>query len=172
MQATQRVGTLQGSPLRAPVWLLHGRRLAHAGLVMVLGLFIAFGPAAGQIFGQHYAWLREWVMFSGSGVGVLKGRFTLHHPGGADQPMTPLDVLGLRAYPDTAPDEFDRLVFGLGDLRRDATAMCDRRTDASRLSFEGWVGTRQGWRPLAAEDVCALPPSPPGDRSPSGGPFL
>lgn len=96
-------------------------------------------------------------MFSGSGIGVLKGRFVLHRAPGDDQEMTPLEMLGLRTYPDTSPDEFGRLVFDVGDLRRNAAPICDRRTDVSRLSFTGWVGTRQGWRRLAVEDVCAIP---------------
>lgn len=140
-----------------PFRLHRSGRLAHAGLVVTLSLFITLGPAAGQIFGRHYDFLREWIMFSGSGIGVLKGRFTLHRAQGIDQEMTPLELQGLRTYPDASPDEFGRLVFDKGDLRRNAAAICDRGTDVSRLSFTGWVGTRQGWRPLAVEDVCAIP---------------
>lgn len=106
-------------------------------------------------------------MFSGAGIGVLKGRFTLHHAPEADRHMTPLEFLGLQTYPEAPPDQFGRLVLGMGDLRRDAVPLCESQAKESRLSFDGWVGTRLGWHPLAVEDVCALPLPAIGDGSPA-----
>lgn len=165
MQSIHLDGRPQRLPFRTSVWLQQGRSLAHAGLVIGLSLFIMFGPAAGQIFGRHHGFLREWIMFSGSGIGVLKGRFTLHSAGGSDQTMTPLALMRLTTYPDAPPDEFGRLVFHAGDLRKVAAQVCNGRAAVSRLSFAGWVGTRQGWRSLAVDDVCALPEHPAGDGS-------
>ena len=172
MQATRHLGTRHGPLLAAPLWSARGGSLAHAGLVVALSLFIALGPAAGQIFGMHCAVLREWVMFSGSGIGVLKGRFVLHHAQGPDQVMTPLELLGLRHYPDAPPDEFDRLVFEDADLKTAAAAVCRQHTDMSRLSFHGWVGTRQGWRPLDVDDVCAMRGDAMAGRTQGEGPPL
>lgn len=164
MQATERDGGRHRPFLQEPIWLEQGGRLAHAGLVMTLSLFIMFGPAAGQIFGRHYGFLREWIMFSGSGIGVLKGRFVLHRAEKPDQEMTPLEMLGLRTYPDASPDEFGRLVFNVGGLRRIGAPVCDRQTEVTRLSYKGWVGTRQGWRALEVADICALPTPSAGDE--------
>lgn len=125
--------------------------------VACASLFIMFGPAAGQVFGRHSVFLREWVMFSGGGVGVLKGTFTLRRTDGAVVHMTPLDVLGLKRYPSTPPDEFDHLIVEDHDLRNFASRVCDHSTEPAHLSFHGAVGTRQGWQPLDVEDVCALP---------------
>lgn len=124
-------------------------------LILGLSLLIVLGPAVGQVFGLHKMLLREWIMFSGSGVGVLKGSFTLRHPGGTVTSLTPLDVLGLTRYPSDPPDVFGKLVFSESDLRSYGARLCD--SHAGTLSFHGSVGTRQGWRPLAAEDICARP---------------
>lgn len=172
MQAIRQDGTPHKLLGRASAWLDGGGRLAHVGLVTGLGLFIVLGPAAGQIFGQHQAYLREWTMFSGAGIGVLKGRFTLHRASEADRQLTPLEFLGLRTYPDAPPDQFDRLVLKMSDLKRDAAALCDGQPEGSRLSFKGWVGTRLGWRALAVEDVCALPAPEIGNGSPAEEPLL
>lgn len=134
------------------------RRAGRTVLLVGLSLFIVFGPAVGQVFGRHTLLLREWIMFSGSGVGVLKGSFTLRHADGTATSLTPLAVLGLTRYPSDPPDVFGRLVLADDDLRAYAAPLCDSR--AGTLSFHGWVGTRQGWRPLAADDVCALPLPP------------
>ena len=72
-----------------PTW----RRAAFA----TVAIFILLGPAPGQLFGVHSMLLREWQMFSAAGVGLAKGRFTLHRAGGAVT-MSPLEVLGLPSY--------------------------------------------------------------------------
>ena len=144
------------------------RRAGRTALIVCLGVFIVFGPAVGQVFGRHTLLFREWIMFSGSGVGVLKGSFTLRHADDTVTALTPLDVLGLTRYPSDPPDEFGWLVWSDDDLRAYAARLCDGH--AGTLSFHGWVGTRQGWRPLAMEDICARPmPASPG---PVPGPAL
>lgn len=131
------------------------RRAGRAVLMVGLGLLIVLGPAVGQVFGRHTILLREWIMFSGSGVGVLKGSFTLRHADGTATSLTPLAVLGLTRYPSDPPDMFGRLVFSTDDLRVYAARLC--ASPAGVLSYRGSVGTRQGWRPLAVDDICALP---------------
>ena len=146
----------------------HSRSMRLA-LVACAGLFIMFGPAVGQIFGWHSIYIREWVMFSGGGIGVLKGTFTLHRPDGAAVRMTPLDVLGLKRYPGALPDQFDHLIFEESDLRGYASRVCDPVARTARLAYHGLVGTRQGWRPLDVEDVCGLPRTAPLDPSGTAG---
>ena len=69
------------------------RRAAFTGLAA----FILLGPAPGQLFGLHTIVLREWRMFSGAGIGLLKGRFTVHRATGTVT-MSPLEVAGLPSY--------------------------------------------------------------------------
>lgn len=132
--------------------------------VACAGLLILFGPVSGQVFGHHSQFLREWVMFAGGGIGVLKGNFSIRRPDGAAAALTPLAVLGLDRYPDAPPYEFGHLVMEDRDLRAFAAGVCDRSAGV-HLSFHGAVGTRQGWRPLDVDDVCGLPQAPHGPAS-------
>ena len=132
------------------------RRLRSAALGG-LGLFIALSPAAGPVFGVHSVFLREWIMFSGGGIGVLKGQFSVVEADGTRAVLTPLEVLGLNHYHSDPAFDFDPRVFEAADLRRFATQICDGQARPGRLSFTGMIGTRQGWQPIEAGDVCALP---------------
>jgi hypothetical protein len=97
--------------------------------------------------------LREWVMFSGAGIGLAKGRFTLHRADGAVT-MSPLEVVALPSY---LALPLNRRIYEPADLKAFAARICNDAREAARLSFEGSVGTFAGWRPLTAHDVCNNP---------------
>jgi hypothetical protein len=125
------------------------RRVAFAAIAV----FILLGPAPGQLFGAHSMLLREWIMFSGAGVGLLKGSFTLHRID-AVVTMSPLEVLALPSY---LALPIDRRVYEPADLKTFAGRICNDTRETERLSFEGSVGTFSGWRTLTAEDICNAP---------------
>lgn len=106
----------------------------------------------------HSVLFRPWIMYSEVGVGILKGRFIVTVPGGERSEMTPLGLLGLQSYPVQRHYEFDRRVFAALDLKRFAAELCLTLPEGVTLSFDGSVGTRAGWKPLAADDICALDP--------------
>ncbi|MDB5570706.1 MAG: hypothetical protein JWN93_1889 [Hyphomicrobiales bacterium] len=122
------------------------RRVAFAALAT----FILLGPAPGQLFGAHSMFLREWVMFAGAGIGLPKGRFTLHRPDGA-LVLSPLEVVALPSFM-TLP--LERRIFEPADVKAFAARLCGDAGEGARLSFEGSVATFTGWRPLAVDDVC------------------
>jgi len=121
-----------------------------------IGLFILLAPAAFQVFGVNHLLLRPWIMYSGAGIGLLKGEFRIAEPGRPVAVRTPLQLLGLDRYPFQRHYEFDRRVFEPGDLKRFAAEACAKLPAGATLSFDGVVGTRDGWKPLHASDVCAL----------------
>jgi hypothetical protein len=125
----------------------------RAGFWTLAG-FILLTPAVWQVFGHHSIWLRPWVMYSGVGVGILDGTFVLRTPDGAPREMTPLEALGLERYPPIHHYAFDRRVGEDGRLDAFAGQLCETLPPGARLSFEGYVGTREGWRALSVEDVC------------------
>lgn len=128
------------------------RRYAFVGLA----LFILLSPAPGQLFGQHSAWLREWVMYSGVGVGLPKGLFVLHDEAGIVAEYAPLAAVGLDRYPHIPHYFFPGLVTEPAHLARFATELCSGIQDGERVSFTGAIGTRHGWTPMSSEDVCNL----------------
>ncbi|MGY6568362.1 MAG: hypothetical protein ACXIVE_05145 [Salinarimonas sp.] len=129
------------------------RRLGFA----VIALFILLAPAAGQIFGVHHLLLREWVMYSSVGVGIPKGEFEVWQ---GDRPvarLSPLEALGLMAYPSVIHYTFPHRILDEDGLTRFAAQLCARLDDygGDRVSFAGVVGTRQGWRAMRHDDLCS-----------------
>jgi hypothetical protein len=116
--------------------------------------FILLGPALPQVLGMHMMLVRPWIMYSGVGVGVLKGEFRLIAPGSQPRSLTPLQLLGRQSYPVQFHYEFDRRVFSAGDLGNFAAELCTTLAGGAVLSFDGSVGTRAGWQPLVVDDVC------------------
>lgn len=133
-------------------WVGNARRAAF----VIIGAFLLLAPAPGQLLGLHNVLLREWIMFSGVGVGILKGEFTLQRADGEAATFTPLEMMGIEAYPQTRHYLFDYRVFVDSDLKRVAEGVCGRSIEGDRLSFSGHVGTRDGWRAIDVDDVCAL----------------
>ena len=90
----------------------------------VVALFILLAPAAFQVFGVNHLLLRPWIMYSGAGIGLLKGEFRIAAPGKPVVVRTPLQLLGRERYPFQRHYEFDRRVFEPGDLKRFAAEAC------------------------------------------------
>lgn len=124
---------------------------------LAVAAFLLLGPVPGQIFGAHSVFLREWIMFAGVGVGIPKGAFTLHTVDGAVQPLTPTEVAGLTSYPQIRHYLFDKRIFEDADIKLFAGRICEQAGEGDRLSFEGFIGTRLGWRALSVDDICSLP---------------
>jgi hypothetical protein len=125
------------------------RRVAFAAIAA----FILLGPAPGQLFGAHSMLLREWQMFAGAGVGLVKGHFTLHRADGAVT-MSPLEVAALPSY---LALPINRRIYEPSDLKTFAERICNDARETARLSFEGSIGTFNGWRALTVHDVCNDP---------------
>jgi hypothetical protein len=129
--------------------------LARTVVFAFLASLIVLGPFAAQILEMRSPLLRPWTMFSGVGVGILKGVFTHERADGSRADMTPLQVRGLDRYPVIRGTQFQYLVSDDRDLRRFAGDYCDQVGGA--LAFNGWVGTRTGWRSLEAQNICDGP---------------
>lgn len=134
------------APARAQRMAPTSRRVAFA----VIAAFILLGPAPGQLFGVHSMLLREWQMFAGAGVGLVKGQFTLHRADGAVI-MSPLEVAALPSY---LALPINQRVYEPSDLKTFAARICNDAREKARLSFDGSIGTFAGWRPLTVPDVC------------------
>ena len=125
---------------------------------IAFGLFavlIYLGPAPGQIFGSHSPWLREWVMFSGVGVGIPNGRFVVRHEDGAETMHTPLEAADIEQYPLILHYLFENRIFATEHFTHFAAPLCATAPETSSVRFEGAVGTRQGWQALKIENICA-----------------
>jgi hypothetical protein len=141
------------APTDAPTHTQRSAPTSRRAAFAILAAFILLGPAPGQLFGLHSMFLREWVMFSAAGIGLLKGHFTLHRADGAVT-MSPLEVVALPSY---LVLPLDRRIYEPADLKAFAARICNDARETARLSFEGSVGTFSGWRPLIADDVCNAP---------------
>jgi len=125
---------------------------------IAFGLFtvlIYLGPAPGQLFDSHSPWLREWVMFSGVGVGIPNGRFVVRSEDGVEAILTPLEAANIERYPLILHYLFKNRIFAEDHFARFAAPLCATVPDTSFVSFDGAVGTRQGWRPVQIENICA-----------------
>ena len=100
--------------------------------------------------------LREWVMFSGAGIGLAKGRFTLHRADGAVT-MSPLEVVALPSY---LALPLNRRIYEPADLKAFAARICNDPRETARLSFEGSVGTFAGWRRSSPMTFATIPHKP------------
>lgn len=129
--------------------------LARRVAFCLVAAFICLGPAPGHLLGQHHPWLREWRMFSGVGIGIPKGTFTIRNPDGTIRDLTPLEAAGLDRYPNIKHYLFPGRVRAPQHLRRFAAALCEQAAIGANVSFEGAVGTRDGWLPMQADDICA-----------------
>lgn len=141
------------APADAPAHTQRSVRTSRRVAFAAIAAFILLGPAPGQLFGVHSMLLREWQMFAGAGVGLVKGQFTLHRADGAVT-MSPLEVAALPSY---LALPIDRRIFEPSDLKTFAARICDDPRETARLSFEGSVGAFTGWRALTVHDVCNEP---------------
>jgi hypothetical protein len=131
------------------------RRRARTAVFFAFAALVVLGPSVPQVLDIHLRLFRPWTMFSGVGVGILKGEFRAVTRDGAVTRYAPLQLLGRDRYPVMRSIHFPLRVMQDSDLRKFAAEFC-ARSDAS-LSFDGFVGTRQGWRALRADDICRWP---------------
>lgn len=146
---------LTASPIKPlDTSLRHTKTKVRRVVFGLLAAFILLGPAPGQLFGKHSPWLREWVMYSGVGVGILDGSFTASQEDGTQTVYSPLQVAGLDSYPMIKHYYFDNRVFVPEDLGKFAANLCETLEPGGQLAFDGYVGTRQGWQVLKQDNVC------------------
>lgn len=136
------------SVLRSPI-----RRL-RIFVASGLALFILFAPGARQVTGIEASWLRPWTMYSTAGTGILKGSFEARSANGELFVLSPLEVLGTKTYPVIASYDYVYFVRDEHDIAVLARGFCLR--EPVDLAFAGHVGTRRGWREIAARDLCRL----------------
>lgn len=118
-----------------------------------IAAFVLLAPMFPHVFNIHGKLLRPWMMYSDVGVGLLKGDFRIEQAG-ATRTVAPLELMGLERYPRLRHYRFEQRVLHDGDLGRIAATYCATLPAGARLSFGGAVGTRNGWRPLKADDLC------------------
>lgn len=128
--------------------------VARRAAFCVVGLFILLAPMFPHLFDLRSPFLRPWMMYSDVGVGILKGGFRVDD-GVSRRDLSPLQVMGLERYPRLRHFLFEHRVHDSADVARLAEPFCATLGPGARLSFEGAVGTRQGWRPLQVNNVCA-----------------
>lgn len=121
---------------------------------LALAAFILIGPGLGQVAGLKSPAIRTWKMYSGVGVGVLRGVFVVTRDGAEIARETPLQVLGLARYPGGEHYDFAARVLAPGDLERLAAPRCAALGPGEVLAYRGEVGGLDGWEPLAADDLC------------------
>jgi len=129
------------------------RHLARTATFVGFTALIFFGPFAAQILGVNNPLFRPWYMFAGVGVDIPKGEFTATARDGTVTRLTPLQVLGIKHYPVMLSFEFQTRAEGKDGMQKFAQAFCAKND--VKLTFRGHVGSRQGWRPLEAGDLCA-----------------
>lgn len=122
----------------------------------LIALFILLAPAAGQVFGVHHLLLREWVMYSGVGVGIPQGEFLIWRDDTVVARLSPLDALDLPAYPRVIHYTFEHRILSNEDFAGFATRLCAERGTygGDRVSFEGVIGTREGWQAASQDNLC------------------
>lgn len=128
---------------------------ARCVAILLLGGYALFSPALPQVAGIGAPYVRQWTMFSGSGVGVAKGVFSLRAKGQTVRELSPLEAAGLARYPAHVPIyRFDRLISDEADIVRLAEPTCASLEPDQSLWFEGRVGRGLGWAEPQALLVC------------------
>jgi hypothetical protein len=129
------------------------RYFARVAIFFAFAALILLGPFAAQVLGSKSRLFRPWTMFSAVGVGIPKGEFIGTAPDGSVRRLTPLQVLGIDRYPVMLSFEYQTSAKGDGGLRKFASDYCAKH--GGKLSFRGYIGSRQGWHAADADDLCA-----------------
>ncbi len=119
----------------------------------VIAAFVLFAPALPQVLGVHAPGFRPWIMYSGVGMGLLRGDVVVTRANGA-QVLTPEAFLGVRYYPRTMTLQDRHVVLDEAALRARMAAFCETGDDIKSLSFDGHMSWVDGWRPLSAAVTC------------------
>ncbi len=119
----------------------------------LLAAFILLAPAAQQVLGVYSPIFRPWVMYSGVGLGLLRGEVIVIRAEGTER-LTPEAFLGVRHYPSTMSIEDRHVVLDEATLTARMAAYCAANNDVRSLSFDGEMSWLDGWRPLSAALEC------------------
>ncbi len=130
-----------------------------AAFVLIAG-WILLSPAYVQILGRRSRFVRPWVMFRGSGVGLVDAEFYLRQPDGTLVPLDRFATLGY-AGPSSAPDEVRR-IRGEEGLRQATQSLAEALGTDADLRVRARLAGRRGWVPLADP---SRPPERDSDRS-------
>ena len=108
-------------------------RRAVFGLVAA---FILLAPAMPQVFGVHAPVFRPWVMFSGVGLGLLRGDFIVSR-GGETERVSPEGFLNITHYVRSMSLTAPHVVLDEAALISRITAFCETNSDVTAVSFDG-----------------------------------
>jgi hypothetical protein len=140
---------------------------ARAFAFVVVLAWIVGAPFYRQVLGGENAHARAWVMFRGSGLGVVDARFYERRPDGSLRSVDRYAELGQRRPVKRAT----RRLLGEAAVRTVVRRLCRRLGAGADVRVVARVAEREGWRPLfdGEENLCRprTPASPPGEeRSP------
>ena len=121
-------------------------------------LYILLSPALPQLLGVGSPWVRPWQMYASVGEGLPKGVFTARYENGHEERLSALQVLGAPRYPDTFHYTFEYRVFDEASFRHFAAQFCGSQAGLTSLSFQGRVGSREGWVTHQVADLCTPEP--------------
>lgn len=121
--------------------------------------FMLFGPFYTQILGNASPYLREWIMFSGLGVGFDEVRFSRLGADGKAEPLDRFELMGYRQR-HKAPTWLTRIPDYDTSLRI-GHLLCHRLGDGADVRIESRRATIRGWTPGHRGDrnVCLTKPA-------------
>jgi len=119
----------------------------------VLAAFILLAPAVQQVLGVYLPVFRPWVMYSGVGLGLLRGEVIVTRADGMER-LTPEAFLGVRYYPSTMSTRDPHVILDQAALSARMAAYCAADSDVRSLSFDGQMSWLDGWRPISAAVAC------------------
>lgn len=122
----------------------------------LIGSYFLLSPVLPQVFDTGRPWVRQWTMFGGVGVGLLKGDFFFKPTEGEIRRLSVLDVHGLKRYPVTAQFyRYDGLIFEDADFLRLAAKYCAANSEAQgEILFKGRLGHGKAWRTVEYRSAC------------------
>ncbi len=128
--------------------------IARSLVFAILFLWMAVGPFYSQVLdvqNEFTPYIREWIMFSGRGIGFVEVRYFQKMPDGSEQDLDRFELLG---FPDPrqAPDWLWRIPH-MVRARNIAVQLCaklgpgaDVRLVARHATTRGWVTQLDGSR--------------------------
>lgn len=119
----------------------------------LLAAFILLAPAVQQVLGVYLPIFRPWVMYSGVGLGLLRGEVIVTRAEGTER-LTPEAFLGLRYYPGTMSIKAPHVILNKAALSARMAAYCAAYGEVQSLAFDGEMSWLDGWRPLSAALEC------------------
>lgn len=119
----------------------------------LLAAFILLAPAVQQVLGVYLPIFRPWVMYSGVGLGLLRGEVIVTRAEGRER-LSPEAFLGVRHYPITMSIKAPHVIPDQAALTARMAAYCAAEGDVRSLSFDGKVSWLDGWRPISAAVEC------------------